>query len=225
LKQLYDLVGGTVDLENVYGPTETTCICSCHTIRESDFDDMASLATLGYLAPNFDYEILCQDERPGFGELLLTGPQVGLGYYNDPERTAAAFIQNPANNLFRELGYRTGDLVERDGDGRLHFRGRVDFQIKHLGYRIELEEVEAALNRVEGVREAAALYRRMGDGLGMIVAFAAVDDDLKGSAIIDTLRTLLPVYMVPAKIETRAQLPKNANGKIDRPALQAELGS
>ena len=225
LKQLYELVGGRIDMENVYGPTETTCICSCHTIRQDDFEDMASLATLGYLAPNFGYEILSQDERPDFGELLLTGPQVGLGYYGDPERSAAAFVQNPANTRFRELGYRTGDLVERDRGGRLHFRGRVDFQIKHLGYRIELEEIEAALNQVEGVREAAALYRRMGDGLGMIVAFAAVEDELKGVAVVDALRTLLPVYMVPSKVETRSHLPKNANGKIDRPALQAELES
>ncbi len=225
LKLLHDLFGSRVDLENVYGPTETTCICSCHTIREEDFEDMASLATLGYLAPNFDYEILAQDGKAEFGELLLTGPQVGLGYYNDPERSAAAFIQNPANTRHRELGYRTGDLVERDATGRLHFRGRVDFQIKHLGYRIELEEIEAALNRVEGVREAAALYKKMGDGLGMIIAFAAVDEGVAGPAIVERLRGLLPVYMVPARVETRTSLPKNANGKIDRPSLQAELGS
>lgn len=225
LKLLHDLVGARIDLENVYGPTETTCICSCHTIRDSDFEDMTSLATLGYLAPNFDYEIIAQDGNADFGELLLTGPQVGLGYYNDPDRSAAAFIQNPANNRYRELGYRTGDFVERDAEGRLHFRGRVDFQIKHLGYRIELEEIEAALNRVDGVREAAALYKKMGDGLGMIIAFAAVEDGVVGPAIVETLRALLPVYMVPSRVETRASLPKNANGKIDRPALQAELGS
>lgn len=223
LKALFDLYAARIDLENVYGPTETTCICSCHTVRESDFEDMSNLATLGYLSPNFGYEILPQDGRSDFGELFLTGPQVGLGYYNDPERTAASFIQNPAQTRFREIGYRTGDLVERDESGRLHFRGRVDFQIKHLGYRIELEEIEAALNQVDGVREAAALYKRMGEGLGMIVGFAAVEDGLEGKAIVEAVRALLPVYMVPSRVETRNALPKNANGKIDRPALQQEL--
>lgn len=223
LKALFDLYGSRLDLENVYGPTETTCICSCHTVELSDFDDMSNVATLGFLSPNFGYEILPQDDRVDFGELLLTGPQVGLGYYNDPERTAASFIQNPGHSRFRETGYRTGDLVERDETGRLHFRGRVDFQIKHLGYRIELEEIEAALNQVDGVKEAAALYKRMGEGLGMIVGFAAVEEGVEGKFVVEAVRKLLPVYMVPSRVEARVALPKNANGKIDRPALQNEL--
>ena len=132
------------ELENVYGPTECTCICSAHTVSAADFEDMQNLAPLGLPAQNFDFEILPLDEAaPDFGELFLRGPQVGLGYYNDPERTARSFIQNPNHSLYADIGYRTGDLVRRDARGWLHFKGRADFQIKHMGYRIALEEIEA----------------------------------------------------------------------------------
>ena len=223
LKQLYELFSNRADLENVYGPTEATCICSCHTVEDSDFEDMTAFTTLGYLAPNFGYEIIPQDGNEDLGELFLTGPQVGFGYYNDPERSKTAFVQNPSHNRFREIGYRTGDLVERAHDGRLYFKGRVDFQIKHMGYRIELEEIEAAMNQVPGVHEAAALYHSLGDGLGMIVGFVAVEDGIEVSNIEGALPEFLPSYMLPRKIEIRSQLPKNANGKIDRVALQSEL--
>src|SRR4030095_151768 len=83
------------------------------------------------------------------GELCLLGPNIGLGYYNDPERTDASFVQNPYNQAFREIMYKTGDLVRLDtGDGKLYIHGRKDNQIKHMGYRIELEEIENALHRL-----------------------------------------------------------------------------
>lgn len=88
LKQLYDMLGDRITLYNVYGPTECTCICSSYVINAGDFDNMTELAPLGYMAPNFGYEILPLDEHnDNLGELGLTGPCVGLGYYNDPERT------------------------------------------------------------------------------------------------------------------------------------------
>ena len=158
LKQLYDLFGDRVQLENVYGPTECTCICSAYTISAADFDDMQNLAPLGILAQNFDFEILNLEDTSdtGMGELFLRGPQVGLGYYNDVERTQRAFIQNPKQAKFLELGYRTGDLVQLDARGFLHFKGRVDFQIKHMGYRIELEEITAKLNKINGIESSIA---------------------------------------------------------------------
>ena len=152
-----------------------------------------------------------------FGELILTGPQVGLGYYNDPDRTARSFLQNPYNRQFRDIAYRTGDIVERDAEGKLHFRGRVDFQIKHMGYRIELEEIEAVLATLTDVKECAVVYRKIGDSIGQIHAFLAVESD-QCSAIDwgDVAANLLPSYMVPRKFTILTQLPKNANGKIDR---------
>lgn len=220
LKQLFDLFGGRAALENVYGPTECTCICSAYTISEADFADMAVLAPLGRLAQNFDYEILPVDPaKPDFGELFLRGPQVGLGYYRDPERSAAAFIQNPRHQDYHDRGYRSGDLVERDAQGLLHFRGRADFQIKHMGYRIELEEIEFGLNTLDGVRECGVVYRRLEGGFGEIVAHIAAEPGSDAGRLLKDAARVLPAYMVPRRIVLHEHLPKNANGKIDRKAL------
>lgn len=223
LKQLYDLFGDRVQLENVYGPTECTCICSAYTISAADFDDMQNLAPLGILAQNFDFEILNLEDTSdtGMGELFLRGPQVGLGYYNDVERTQRAFIQNPKQAKFLELGYRTGDLVQLDARGFLHFKGRVDFQIKHMGYRIELEEIEAALSTLPQVDECAVVYRKDSHGFGQIIAVWAGERECEGdSTILIELGKLLPNYMLPKRVFHLAELPKNANGKIDRIQVQ-----
>ena len=224
LKQLFDLYSDRADLENVYGPTECTCICSARTIGPADFDDMQNLASLGPVAQNFGFEILPLDaDNPDFGELFLRGPQVGLGYYRDTERTAKAFIQNPTHTHYADVGYRTGDLVQRDANGWLHFKGRADFQIKHMGYRIELEEIEAALGTLAGVKECAVIYQKLSEGLGQIVGFAAVTEAASGETLLPGIAAIVPPYMVPKKIIAMDALPKNANGKIDRVALQASL--
>jgi D-alanine--poly(phosphoribitol) ligase subunit 1 len=224
LKQLFDLFGHRTALENVYGPTECTCICSAHRVTAPDFDDMQKLTTLGHIAQNFSAHILpLDDAAPDFGELLLAGPQVGLGYYNDPDRTARSFIQNPANSRYPEVGYRTGDLVERDKHGHLHFKGRQDFQIKHMGYRIELEEIEALLNTLPQVRECAVVYNKITEGLGEIVAFTSLGAAVPAETLIAQLAALLPAYMVPRKVNVMERLPKNANGKIDRVYLHSVI--
>ena len=224
LKSLYDMFNGRADLENVYGPTECTCICSAHTVSATDFEDMQSLATLGFLAPNFAYEIL-NDDGAGPGELFLRGPNVGLGYFNDPERTAQAFVQNPRHQRFRDIGYRTGDLVSRDSAGRLHFRGRADFQIKHMGYRIELQEIEAALGAIPEVDECAVIYRKVGEGLGQIAGYVTTASPASAEYLIEAVAKAVPAYMVPKRITVLERLPKNANGKIDRIALHSIASS
>jgi len=222
LSQLYDMFGARAELENVYGPTEATCICSAHTIGAADFEDMQNLAPLGLLAQNFDFEVLPLDEAdPDFGELFLHGPQVGLGYYNDPMRTAQVFIQNPRHSRYVDIGYRTGDLVRRDTRDWLHFKGRADFQIKHMGYRIELEEIEAALNSLPVITECAVIYQKLGEGLGQILAFAATSSPVSSSELLHKITAIVPSYMAPRRVIIMDLLPKNANGKIDRVALQA----
>jgi D-alanine--poly(phosphoribitol) ligase subunit 1 len=225
LKKLYDLFGERAELENVYGPTECTCICSAHTIQPADFADMKALAPLGFLAPDFSYEILGPADSADEGELFLCGPNVGLGYYNDHERTATSFIQNPMHRRFRDIGYRTGDLVRRDPDGRLHFIGRTDFQIKHMGYRIELEEVESALASLPQVGECAVIYRKLGDGLGELVGFVVAAEPTDPDELVHGVAHLLPAYMIPRRISVLKDLPRNANGKIDRIALQGVAAS
>src|SRR6185436_20924310 len=146
-KALFDSYSATSELFNVYGPTECTCVCSSYKLSASDFIDLQGLPPLGHIAKNFDFLIVDDDNAevpPGeTGELCLLGPNVGKGYYNDPARTAAAFVQNPRQQAFSEIMYKTGDLVRLDPeDGKLYISGRKDNQIKHMGYRIELEEIE-----------------------------------------------------------------------------------
>jgi D-alanine--poly(phosphoribitol) ligase subunit 1 len=116
--------------------------------------------------------------------------------------------------------YRTGDLVRESG-GCLYFVGRKDNQIKHMGYRIELEEIEAAIGRLDYVVQAAVVYKRVRDSFGHIVAYvagggAAIDD----ARLRADLKTLLPAYMLPNRFVLCDELPKNANGKVDRARLK-----
>jgi D-alanine--poly(phosphoribitol) ligase subunit 1 len=222
LRKFHGLYGHRVRLVNVYGPTECTCICSAHDVTQADLDAPDNLVTLGQIAENFDALVVDDDAAPvaagGVGELCLAGPQVGLGYYNDPERTALAFRANPINPAWTERTYFTGDLVRLGADGRtLSFVGRKDNQIKQMGYRIELEEIEAALYQVEGVIQAAVVHKANRFGRKHIVAYVSVgpeEADLRRA-----LKVVLPDYMIPQRIAQLATLPRNANGKIDRRAL------
>src|SRR5574341_822592 len=163
LKHLYDKYSGSSRFFNVYGPTECTCICSSYEVTEKDLQDLQGLPPLGHIAKNFSYLILSDADQPvaagGTGELCLLGPNIGRGYYNDPERTGKCFVQNPLHNKFVDIMYRTGDLARLNPvDGKLYIEGRKDNQIKHMGYRIELEEIEAALHCLDYISEAAALH-------------------------------------------------------------------
>ena len=144
---------------------------------------------------------------------------MGLGYYNDAQRSAGVFIQNPRHQLYADRGYRTGDLVRRDAQGALHFKGRADFQVKHMGYRIELEEIEAALGSIAGVMECAVIYQKNAADGGQILAYAVLDAAADAPLLPAALASLVPPYMLPRSVATLAALPKNANGKIDRLAL------
>jgi D-alanine--poly(phosphoribitol) ligase subunit 1 len=221
LRTLYRLFSSQAELLNVYGPTECTCICSSYPVREADLAGDA-LLPLGPMARNFDFLVVDDELRPvapgEVGELLIGGPNVGLGYYNAPEQTAAAFIQNPTRNAFRDVLYRSGDLVRHDPDADLlHFAGRKDYQVKRMGYRIELEEIESALHAVPGVEEAACVY--VGQDIHACVCTTLTEADL-----LRELEQLLPTYMMPNTFPKYATLPRNQNGKIDRTALKQELG-
>jgi D-alanine--poly(phosphoribitol) ligase subunit 1 len=224
LRRLHDMFGARARLINVYGPTECTCICSARDIGPGDLEDQAGLASLGPVTDNFDFLVLDEEDRPvapgEVGELWLRGPQVALGYYNDPERTALSFRPNPLNAAWVERCYRTGDLVRLAGDGRsLSFVGRKDNQIKHMGYRIELEEIEAALYRIDTVAQAAVVYKPGQRGFKHIVAYVAGEGIPEAAELRRLLRLTLPDYMIPQRFDTRAELPRNANGKVDRRRL------
>lgn len=226
LRKLLNTYGKRSRLINVYGPTECTCICSAWNVREEDLEDANVLVTLGPVAENFSALVLNGDDdvAPGeVGELCLLGPQVGLGYINDSQRTEKSFVANPTQSAWQEPMYRTGDLVRLDADGRkLHFVGRADNQIKHMGYRIELEEIEAALNRLPDVTQSAVVQKNARAGMKILVAYVAANGETTEQSLRDGLDRLLPPYMVPQRFYIRSTLPKNANGKIDRVALKNE---
>ena len=219
LKALFDAYPSS-DLFNVYGPTECTCICSSYQLSAADFNDLQGLPSLGSIAANFSFLILDEAENVvpegASGELCLLGPNVGKGYYNDIERTKASFVQNPLHNNFPDLMYKTGDLARLDPvDRKLYIQGRKDNQIKHMGYRIELEEIEAALNCLTYISEAAVLHSSS-NGLSRIVAVVSTSQSCADQLIKQDLRPIIPDYMIPAIFYREEILPKNPNGKVDR---------
>ena len=224
LKKLYNLYKKQAKFINVYGPTEGTCICSSYDISEKDFEDMNTLAPLGTINPNFKYmivdETMQEVKHGGKGELCLIGPNLGLGYYNDLKKTSKSFIQNPLIKTHKDIIYKTGDIVF-EKDSLLWFAGREDNQIKHMGYRIELEEIESALNGLKFVNQSAVFYKRLKENYGKIIAFIATEEkNINESKIKNDLQKFLPEYMLPNVIEIKIELPKNANGKVDKNALK-----
>lgn len=218
LKIMFDWFKNRIRFVNVYGPTECTCICSAYDINESDFKDLDGFPPIGKLASNFRYLLMDDNlQESKKGELLLMGAQVGLGYFNDVDRTNDQFIQNPINKFFKDISYRTGDLMELKADGKLYFIGRKDNQIKHLGYRIELEEIESALNSIIEVKESCVVYKKESNGMGQIIAYVSSTET--AGDILKELKVRLPEYMIPRKVEILPELPKNKNGKIDRSFL------
>jgi len=221
LKALYDIYGDRSELFNVYGPTECTCICSSYKIKKVDLLNNTGFPPLGKIAKNFSYKILDENSKPvkkeEIGELCLLGPNVSLGYFNDPERTKNSFVQNVENFSTKELMYKTGDLVKLDeNDQNLYFCGRKDNQIKHMGYRIELEEVETAINILDYVKEVVVFHGEK-RGFSEIVAVITLSSSKYIKNIDDDIRQLIPSYMMPTRfVFKEGVLPKNPSGKIDR---------
>lgn len=214
-------------LINVYGPTETSCICSSVEITPEILSAPDSeFPPLGSMHPDFIHAILDEEQKPvprgEPGELWIGGLCVGLGYFANAEETAARFRQDPRQDRYRALFYRTGDRVREDEKGQLWFHGRVDNQVKIRGHRVELEEIDLAVQSLSGVRRAVAVVLRGIDGDEIAVAYAA-DRIVDEKEVRSCCRDKLPTYMSPAKIVQLDELPRNANGKVDRKAARALL--
>lgn len=218
---------GQARLINVYGPTETSCICSSLEIDDAAIAEAgSSFPSIGRMHSGFDHAILASDGRSvttgETGELWIGGANVGLGYFNDPEQTEAKFRQDPRQARFRSIWYRTGDLVRQDRRGLLWFGGRVDNQVKIRGHRIELEELDLAVEAVAGVRRAISVAVPGDNGQELRVAFTAASS-ISIDAIRLHCRERLPTYMQPVLIRQVETLPQNANGKVDRRAAASLL--
>lgn len=208
---------------NLYGPTEITVDCTYQIIDRDLRDDEP--VPIGRPCRNTDVLILNEQNQPcqtgERGELCVRGSSLALGYWNDPAQTAAAFVQNPVNRHYPELIYRTGDSVYKNERGEIIFVGRKDFQIKHMGYRIELGDIEYFALQISGIRNGCVLYH---SGKRQIVLVYEADSDIDPGFIRTELGHNLPKYMWPTEFRRLCQLPRTANGKIDRQQLTMEYG-
>jgi len=207
---------------NLYGPTEITDVCAYYIVdREFSDDEPLPIGkpckNTGIIVLNDDNEYIKPGER---GELCVRGSCLALGYYANKEKTDASFMQNPLNPYYRDLIYRTGDIVTYNERGEIIYLARKDYQIKHQGHRIELGEIETAVNAIKGVATNCALYD---DKNKKIMLFASVMSDIDEKAIYQSLKEKLPTYMLPAVINILENLPLNANGKIDRVKLNEDF--
>jgi amino acid adenylation domain-containing protein len=214
-------------LENIYGPTEVTIACTAYRwdATRSPGESELGLVPIGEPYPGMQAIVADASLREvadgESGELLMSGPQVALGYWKDPEKTASAFVTPPGRDA---VFYRTGDRVRRARPGApLVYLGRIDNQIKIQGYRVELEEVESALRDASGAGVAVAVgWPPSPSGADGIVAFLGADS-ADCDAIRERLKERLPPYMVPREIRLVTEFPLNANGKVDRKALRRRL--
>lgn len=210
-----------VKFANLFGPTETTDICTFYVINR-EFRDDESLP-IGVHCDNLDTFIVDENgnevkEQDKIGELYVRGNFVASGYYDNEEKTNAVFVQNPLNKHYPEIVYKTGDLVKLNQYGEYEYAGRKDFQIKHMGYRIELGEIEANAGSVDGVNAVACVYDASND---LIIMF--YDGKINVEEYLNVLSNKVPKYMVPNKVKKLKQMPYNQNGKIDRNYLKTNL--
>lgn len=204
---------------NLYGPTEATGM-SCYW--EADRELLADEPIpIGRPFDNTDIILLDENNREAQeGEICIRGTCLTMGYYNDPEKTAAVFVQNPLNTAFGELIYRTGDIGKRNERGELVFLCRKDSQIKHMGHRIELGEIEASALKQENVAQACCVYDNSAKRI-VLYYVGGVDE----KSLLKHLGTLLPRYMLPAELIRLDRMPLTPNGKIDRKGLKEKAQS
>ena len=204
-------------LVNLYGPTEITCNCTYHILTPER--DYAEGIPIGIPFPNEDVFLLDDEnreitEKDVSGEVCVRGTALALGYYRADDENEKHFTPNPLNGCYPERIYRTGDLAKYDQNGELVFCGRKDFQIKYMGHRIELEEIERRMAQTNGVEQCCCIFddkkqRLKGYYIGSIDK-AELHSILKGS---------LPAFMVPGILHKLESFPLTKNGNTDRKKL------
>jgi len=209
-------------LENLYGPTELTISCTVYRWDQlrSPSESEREIVPIGYPHPGMNVLVVDPDLNevgPGEeGELLMNGTQMSLGYWKDAEKTAAAFIIPPGRS---EIYYRTGDRVRRPiGNRPLTHLGRTDSQVKVLGHRVELGEIEAVVRKVSGLDGVIAVgWPVTSSGCGGIEVF--LEGEVKEEGLLRDVASALPEYMVPRRFHWMDRLPRNVNDKFDRKAM------
>ncbi len=214
-------------LENLYGPTELTIACTAYEWHAgSPYEAELGIVPIGAPYPGMNYLVVDEnlnEVEPGReGELLLNGPQMSLGYWGDGEKTGNAFVVPRSR---RDVYYRTGDRVRRPvGQQPLCHLGRIDWQLKIRGHRVELGEIEETVRQASGRDGVVAIgwpATASGyDGVEVFIEGSPQDADRLRTSVA----TRLPDYMVPRRFHFMARLPRNVNAKFDRQAMASMLG-
>jgi amino acid adenylation domain-containing protein len=205
---------------NQYGPTETTASCTYYEVDHLVEED--EVLPIGTAYDGYRVFLLKEDKTEAGineeGEICVAGPGLTLGYYGDRERTDAAFVINPLETKYPQRMYKTGDIGVWRQDGLLEFHGRRDRQVKHMGHRVELDELEYAANRVAGVKESGSIYDFQKEKLMLFY-----EGEIDKKELAKELREVLPGFMVPRKVQQLEALPKLPNGKIDYSKLKENM--
>ena len=221
-------------VENLYGPTELTIACFLYRWdpERSPDECLNDIVPIGQPYPGLGALVLNEERQPVSrnepGELYVCGPQTVPGYWRDPAKTAERFFELPVESAAASSSlrfYATGDRVQQLASGDYAYLGRVDHQVKVLGHRVELGEIEAVLRRMPGVIEAVACAWPIADGIAQGIAAFVTGDNLNPDELKASSRKLLPDYMSPRTVHHLAQMPLNVNGKVDRNTLLARLVS
>lgn len=207
---------------NMYGPIEITVDCLYYIVDCTLNED--EKLPIGNVFKNTDILVLNNEDQVcgtgEYGELCVRGTSLAMGYWNDMDKTRKAFVQNPLNKYYPEIIYRTGDIVYYNADGNVMFIGRKDFQIKHMGYRIDLSEIEHIILNLKEINNACVLYHY---DKKQITVFYESKSGLESKEIRARIGEILPKYMIPAVYNLLNEMPRNANGKIDRNQLKQQL--
>ena len=202
---------------NLYGPTEITCNCTYHIVdKELKYEKQIPV---GKAFDNEEVFLLDENnnlitEKQETGEICVRGTALALGYYKEEKQTSEKFIQNPLNNRYLDTIYKTGDLGYFGKDDNLYFCGRKDFQIKHQGHRIELEEIERTMEKIDEIARACCIYK---EEKSKIYGFYI--GNIEKKELHDKLKEEIPIYMIPNVLTKIDEFPMTKNGKIDRKKL------
>ena len=215
----YDKLPNTT-FANLYGPIEITLDCTYYVVNERPVE--SEPLPIGIPYQNTDILLLNDENKKCSigeeGELCVRGTSLAMGYYNNPEKTSAAFTQNPLNTSYPELIYRTGDMAYMREDGNIVFKGRKDSLIKHMGYRIELGEIEHVIeNDLKLVKYCCAVYQY---AKKEIVLYYESENEMTDKEFRTAISKVFPAYMIPTVYIKLDELPRNTNGKIDRLLLK-----
>ena len=203
---------------NLYGPTEITSVCTYYIIEKAFSDE--EVLPIGIPFKNTEILLLTENNEvvkgEETGELCVRGCCLALGYYNNSEKTGEAFCQNPTHSHFPDTLYRTGDLAKYNEFGQIMFLSRKDNQVKHMGQRVELGEIEILVNSMDRIEASICFYDH--DKQKIVLVYQGKEADNK--YILNELKDKVSKFMFPNVMFKLEEMPYNLNGKIDRPLLK-----